>query len=170
MTDTHAEIKRLFDTYSRSLYNFCFKIMEDRFLAEDAVSHAYVQLFRKFDDLPVDEMRYRAFLYLVARNKCLSELKHMKRVSSSHKEIKNIYPDADMHPLEKIIYADILKIVLEEADKLPDNLRKIFKLLFVDNLSHKEISDELGISSQAVRNYKNDALSLLKLHLHHKLT
>lgn len=167
--DAHSIVEQLFKKESRNLFYYCMKIVEDKFLAEDAVSHAYIKLFIEFDKIEKKDVVYTDYLYTCAYNKCLNEIKHLNRRRKSHGDIIRIYPEESRDLEERIIYADILKIVLEELEKLPKLAREIFKMSVMESMSTKEICEKLNVTPQNVINNKSRAMALLKLNLYHKL-
>jgi len=70
--------------------------------------------------------------------------------------------------VNRIIYADLVKIVFKEIENLPHLARKVFKMTYIDGLKPKEIATELNMSSQNVRNNKNRAVELLRTSLDKK--
>lgn len=71
----------------------------------------------------------------------------------------------DQFKLEYDVRSDLLDAIHRAAKKLPGNCRRVFQMLFLDNLETVEVAQQLNISVENVRNQKKRALQLLRLEL-----
>jgi RNA polymerase sigma-70 factor (ECF subfamily) len=63
---------------------------------------------------------------------------------------------------EKIIYKEQLDKVMTAMQALPTQSRRVFELSRLEDLSHKEISSQLSISTKTVENHITKAVKHLK--------
>ncbi len=160
-TGEETALKDVFKLYGSPLYFFAHDLIDNRQQAEDIVAESFAKLWRQRKTFA--ELRnIKAYLYIVTRNACLDYLKHVKRKTSSHRELRYILKEGNDEVLNKIMYADLLKVVFTEMENLPDLAKKIFKMTFIEGLKPEEIAEKLDMPSQNVRNNKNRAIVLLK--------
>ena len=151
----------IFKLYNKSLYYFARQLVDNDGQAEDIVADAFVKLWQKntdFDSLAA----IRAFMYVTIRNSCCNYLKHIKRKTASHQEILQLSKEEEDYIESKMIKANLLELILQEVETLPPIRRKIFKMIFLDDLSIFEIATKLNITVDTVRVQKARALHSLR--------
>ena len=62
----------------------------------------------------------------------------------------------------ELIEIEMLQKVYEAVESLPPKCREVFKMLYVEGLSYKDVSARLDLSVQTVRNHKSYAVNLLR--------
>lgn len=164
MTEFHegnsVAVQHLFKLHYRALVYFANKLINDPQEAEDIVINTFVKLLDKrvsFESL----RNIKSFLYTTVRNSCLDYLRHMNRRSSWHKEISYL-SETNEEVEDEMMKARILQEIYNEIETLPSQCRLIFKLIFINGLSSKQISEQLGITAKTVLNQKLKAVRLLK--------
>jgi RNA polymerase sigma-70 factor (ECF subfamily) len=154
-------INRIYRAYYRPLCYFARGFINNKEEAEDIVIDTFIKLLRKrndFDELP----KIKAFLYTATRNACLDFLKHIKRKTASHEEIIHLMQQDEDFIQSKIIKAEFLKLIIDEVERLPPIRKKIFKMIFIEELSTAEIAEKLGITVDTVRVQKARAIDSLR--------
>lgn len=151
----------IFKLYNRSLYYFARQLVDNDGQAEDIVADAFIKVWQKksdFESLPA----VRAFMYVTVRNSCCNYLKHIKRKIASHEEILHLTKEEDDYVESKMVKANLLEVILGEVENLPPIRKKIFKMIYLDDLSIFEIANKLGITVDTVRVQKARALHGLR--------
>lgn len=151
----------LFKLYNKSLYYFARQLVDNDGQAEDIVADAFIKLWQKngdFDSLS----SIRGFMYVTVRNSCCNYLKHIKRKTASHQEILHLTRDEEDYIESKMIKANLLQVILQEVESLPPIRRKIFKMIYLEDLSIFEIATKLNITVDTVRVQKARALHGLR--------
>ena len=163
-TGDESALKDVFDRYGGSLSFFAKSIIDNKEEAEDIVAESFIKLWRQRETF-VEQSNIKAYLYVITRNACLNHLKHIKRKNSSHKELMYLENEGHEEVMNRVIHAELMKIVQDEIEKLPELAKKIFKLTFVEGLKPDEIALQLSMPTQNVRNNKSRALEILRLSL-----
>jgi len=151
----------IFKLYNKSLFYFARQLVDNDGQAEDIVADAFIKLWQKnndFESLPA----IKAFMYVTVRNSCSNYLKHVKRKTASHEEILHLTKDEEDYIESKMVKANLLELILEEVENLPPIRRKIFKMIYIEDLSIFEIATKLGITVDTVRVQKARALHGLR--------
>jgi RNA polymerase sigma-70 factor (family 1) len=152
----------LFKQYYSSLCSFA-----ERFVhgddAKDVVSDVFSHLWHKQTDLKPDG-NIQSFLYTSVRNACVNLLVKQKRQSVKNKEVTYYLQNEDSFETE-VFKNEVLDEIFVEIETLPDQCRNIFKMLYIEGLSYKEVSQQLGLAEQTIRNQKGRAVLLLRKRL-----
>ncbi|MEI9809083.1 MAG: RNA polymerase sigma-70 factor [Bacteroidota bacterium] len=151
----------IFKLYHRSLSYFARQLVDNDGQAEDIVADAFVKVWQKNNDFE-SLASIRSFMYVTIRNSCCNYLRHIQRKTASHKEILHLARKDEDYIESKMIKADLLHIILQEVESLPPIRRKIFKMIYLDDLSIFEIATKLNISVDTVRVQKARALHGLR--------
>lgn len=155
-------IAKLYNAYSHKVLGICYNIVGNRAVAEELAHDAFVLAFSKLDHLRNPE-RFDAWLSSIATNVAL-------RYKQRHHVLATV-PVDDMpdetwiadEPADMPTMAEIMAAV----NALPNGYGKVFKMSVMQDMSHKEIGEILGIaahssSSQLARAKKMLQQSLAK--------
>lgn len=157
----HKAMAVLFKQYHKSLCYFARQLVDDEEQAQDIVADAFIKLWEKNGDFE-SLANIRGFMYVTIRNSCCNYLKHINRKSASHEEILHLAQKDDNYIETKMIKADLLQVILQEVENLPPIRRKIFKMIYLEDLTIFEIAARLNITVDTVRVQKARALHGLR--------
>lgn len=147
----------VFNTHSKTLYNFVYYKCGDQQQAEDIVQDAFIKLWKNC--AKVEFEKAKSFLFTVARNLFLNEVAHKKIVlqhqSIPKKESTNVTPQ---YLLEE---QEFMKKLEDAIASLPEKQREVFLLSRIDKKKYSEIAEIVGISVKAVE--KRMSLALIAL-------
>lgn len=170
--------KAIFDFFNKEVSYFCYRLIGDMQEAEDITSTTFMKLFKLYENFnSLDNIK--AFLYITARNNCIDYLRLIKRrktisngLTGQDFQDQGYSPDNDGNGMQnEMIEAAIIKDIHDAIEKLPNQCRQIFKMLYYEGLKPAEIAKQLSISPETVRSQKRRALELLRIHLsHHQIT
>ncbi|RIA11130.1 RNA polymerase sigma-70 factor (ECF subfamily) [Flavobacteriaceae bacterium MAR_2010_72] len=150
--------KYIFDTYSKTLFNFVYYKGGDTQQAEDIVQDAFIKLWDNCSNIIFEKAK--SYLFTVARNLFLNQVAHQKIVlqhqSQSSTDRTNETPQ---FILEEKEYMVKLKNVIAD---LPEKQREVFLLSRIDKKKYSEISELLGITVKAVEKRMSQALVILR--------
>lgn len=142
-------LKVLFDQEYANLVRFSYQYLFDEKACEDVVQEAFLFIWEKADKIEI-ESSFKSYLYTLVRNRCLNILKSV-HISKRC----NIYEiGIDMHQEEEASEGEVPlrgKKILEAVEALPEKMKQIVKLRFLQNYRYKEIAEELGLSVNTVK-------------------
>jgi RNA polymerase sigma factor (sigma-70 family) len=152
---------RLYNLYSKAMYNLAYRMTNNREDAEDIVQEAFIDCFRNIESFRF-ESTFGAWLKSIVVNKCINHLRK-KKVNLVFRE--NI-PDhqAEVNDDENYNIDKIFKSI----EKLPDGYRVILTLYLLEGYDHKEISQILGISESTSKSQYSRAKNKLKILIQNK--
>lgn len=153
LIDTEEERSKFEEIYSHYKYVMFYvsrNILDDDFLAEDAVHEAFIKIAENIDCIAGSTAsRIRNYTVIIARNISLNMLKKEKRTISVD-ELEEI--TCDDRTLEDEVLSKLsFDLILEEIAGLPVIYRDVLYLTYVEELSIKEISCLINTSDEAVK-------------------
>jgi len=155
--DTRA-FDELVDRYRDKVYRLCFKILRHEDDAAEALQDAFLSAFRGIKNFKV-ESTFSTWLYRIATNASL--MKYRKRrdnlvsleQSQSQNEDAETLQVADWstQPVEDVLNAETREVMEEGISRLPEDLRTVFVLRDVEEMSNAEVAEILELSVAAVK-------------------
>lgn len=148
----------LFDNYYEAIRNFLYYKSGDIEQAEDLTQEAFLILWKKRES--INPEKAKSYLYTIANNLFLNELKHQKVVLRFQQQpVSNVVFESPQFMMEE----EEFKHKLEKAiSDLPEKNRSVFLMNRVEKMTYKEIADRLGLSVKAVEKRMHKALMELR--------
>lgn len=154
-------MKPIFNSLNKGLCSYANKIVHNKEEAEDIVAKAFIKLWEKRTGFEAFSS-IRSFMYVVIKNDSINYLRHIKCRNSSHEEILHLYKKDENYIENNIIKAELLRIIFKEAESLPPDRRRIFKMIFLYDLDIFEIARKLNITADTVRVQKARSIKRLR--------
>ena len=134
----------LYKKYQGLLFLICMKYIKDEDNAMDCLQDGFMHIFKKLSAMsPNAVVNLDGWLRVVMRNYCLDIIRKKKR-NVTHIDLENSsYNMVDESEFKISISHNTL---LSLVDRLPSQYKKVFVMYAVEDLTHKDISNELGIS------------------------
>lgn len=144
-----AELGRLVDHFSQSLFRYLVMLLRDSDAAGDCEQDTFL---RAYEYLRRGKSVNSQWLYTVARNRAIDELRRRRR------------EQADSAPLERQVAGDLApsdrtQAVERALSRLSLDDQEVLYLAEVDGFTSYQIADMLGIKAGAVR------MRLMRAHL-----
>lgn len=149
---------QLYKKWSKDLYNFIYYRYGEKVAPEDKVQEAFVKLWKNCKETTPEKAK--SFLFTIANNLSLNELKHQK-VVLKYQETKS-KGHTNENPQFLLEEKEYLNKFEKALAKLSDGQREAFMLNRVEGKRHKEIAEILGISRKAVEKRIYAALENLR--------
>ncbi len=151
----------LYQRYMDLVYGVCLKYLKDEENAKDSVISIFEELITKLQKHEVEN--FRAWLYQVAKNHCLMQLRSGKKFVKT-----NIDPDvmqnAEMPHLNgELEKEENLKQLEYCIGKLNEEQKLTVELFYLQNKCYNEIAETTGIEWNAVRSAIQNGKRNLKL-------
>jgi RNA polymerase sigma-70 factor (ECF subfamily) len=147
--DYAAVLDGLMQRYRQKVVNLSLSIVREPALAQDMAQLAFVKLWRalpRFDG----RAALSTWLYIIARNTCLSELRGRgKVVSLDTPGVDDIIDDAAEH--EPIGAAEAAHDVARLLDELAEPYRRVVVLFYLEERSCESVAQLLGIPEGTVK-------------------
>lgn len=139
--------RELYERYAGYLLGVCMRYLSDKQLAEDVMHDGFIKIFSSFDKFEWrGEGSLKAWLSKVMANQALEWLRKNKKMEMNDGEevLKNMEEPAAAE-VEQIPQQVVMKFIQE----LPDGYRAVFNMFVIEEKSHKEIAEALGIKEKS---------------------
>jgi RNA polymerase sigma-70 factor (ECF subfamily) len=156
-----SAFETIYKKYFTAVFFMANRYVADVHAAEDIAMESFMKVWDKRKDFEDMEKLYH-FLSLATRNSCLNFIRGKKRKLQRelNYSLENTPPEANKERDE--IIALVYRHICEEVEKMPKQLKEIFRLAYSEGLSNEEIAHRMQISSSTVSNHKNRLLNLLR--------
>lgn len=160
----------LVQRYNVPLFNFICHCLGDYDLACDVAQQVFLQLYISMPTLRTGEP-LKAWLFQVARNRCLDELRRKRATHFSELEGGNddddlspldIMPDTRPLPDEIAEQHDLQQALKKAIDSLPPKFRSVVLLRYAGQLTFSEIGKTLNMPEATAKTYFQRARPLLR--------
>lgn len=158
--DEDRAIEHLFRQHYAYLCKAAYKILPDANLVEDMVQEVFMELWRKRNQVNI-KTSIKAYLRRAAVNKTLNYIRDQKIILEDNEKLPTL--KSKTPSINQKIEAAELQVLIDKAiDGLPEKCRLIFVLSRFEDMSYKEIAQQLDISVKTVENQISKALKHLR--------
>lgn len=160
---TLGEYESIYLRYSDKIYKYVYLNVSDPYLSEDITSEVFLRVWRKWDTIRTDFIQ--ALLYKIAKNIIVDHYrkkKNRKQISLEESVEKGIEPFYDQKFIENIQRDDNIQNLNKQLNFLPQNLKDVLILRFMNDMPAREVGKILEISEVNVRVLQCRAIKKLR--------
>jgi RNA polymerase sigma-70 factor (family 1) len=151
-----------FNSLYPALLYYAFRILNDKPSAEDVVGESFIKIWERHATFSHPKV-IKSWLYTTVRNGCLNRLQQQQRTMIQHEKLARYQEGAhESYALHDIIRAEVIRELHENIESLPTACRQIFKMMYIQGKTVREIADELHLSISTIKNQKARGLTLLR--------
>jgi RNA polymerase sigma factor (sigma-70 family) len=140
--------EEILERYGPALLSFCAHMLGSREWGEDALQLTFVAAYKALRRGQCDGA-LRPWLYAIARNRCLSELRARREIPDSDR-VSADRPTID-DPASLFARREQLREIVEDIQRLPTDQRAALVLFELGDHSHEEIATVLGVRRDKVK-------------------
>ncbi|MBK6448553.1 sigma-70 family RNA polymerase sigma factor [Candidatus Brachybacter algidus] len=163
MQNDRQSQKQLYERYSEQMYAICFRYCRDEYKAREALQNGFIRVFNNLKSFNTD-MSLGAWMRTIMINSSLDELNRNKKTENIE-DNKFINQLSEPNLIDETMTAEEMMSLVNE---MPEGYRTVFNMFIIDDLSHLEISQILGIAEATSRSQLSKARNYLKVQLLHK--
>ncbi len=168
-----AAFARLFDRHQARVVRFCHRFVGDAHRAEELAQDVFVKLYKSASRYQ-PSARFQTFLFRVATNTCLNELRRPGRAAE---KVEAPVGEADEAPgtFERAAASETPDQVLEARDleralqralaKMSDRERAAFTMCRFEGMAYRDIAEALEATEAAVKSLIHRASLQVLAHL-----
>ena len=156
-----AAITELYNKTYSSVYYTVKAMIKDEDAALDILQDSYIKAFKSLDQLKEPE-KFKAWVKQIAHNRSIDYLRKTKPLLFSEMESADSdtpleFEDTNTDNLpEAVIDRDeTSRLIREILNDLPDEQRAVISMFYYEQLSVKEIAEQLGVSENTVKSRLN---------------
>jgi RNA polymerase sigma-70 factor (ECF subfamily) len=161
--------EELMRRYERKILAFIFHMLKSsrmEIVAEDLCSETFYKAYRSLHSFREVEASFSTWLYTIARNTVLSELRRNKAVHVSLEENGQIsHTSLEATPEQAILRNEKASMVRNAINNLPEKQRSALILREYDQLDYQEIANILDQTVSSVKSLLFRARASVKMQL-----
>lgn len=159
----------LMKRYQRRIMAFIYHMLKSAQLeaiTEDLCSETFYKAYKSLHTFREIDATFSTWLYTIARNTVLSELRKQKASCVSIEEV-NIEPiiSKDATPEQQLLLNERIEMVKAAIDRLPEKQRSAIILREYEQMDYQEIAAILGQTVSSVKSLLFRARASVKLQL-----
>jgi RNA polymerase sigma-70 factor (ECF subfamily) len=155
--------RKLYDLYSQPMMGICYRYTGDVQTSEDLLHDGFIKIFEAIHTFAYrGEGSLKAWISKLFTNLALEYLRRTSTASVTLEEFTEEIADDFEYDFERIPLSVLMQFIAE----LPVGYRTVFNLNTFEDLSHKEIAQQLGINESSSRSQ----LARAKAILHEKVS
>ena len=166
-----AAFAELVEKYRQPVMNLVYRTLRDETEAEDLAQNVFLQVYKSRSRYK-RTAKFSTWLFTIARNLCLNELRRRSRhpaeaLEETHDEHEGRpqrqYEDnKNFLPAETLLHGELAQKIEEALAELPENQRTAILLCRQEDLSYEEIARVLGCSLSATKSLIHRGREVLK--------
>lgn len=165
---TGKDFSTLYKKYYPKLIYFTSKMCNDAQTAEDISTDSFMTAFEKIDKYEKDKAQFSTWLFTIAKNLALQNIKNSKKTISLDVEydqegttMKDFIQEEDsdnhLHSVKEM-KAEIMKDCIS---RLKEPYKSVIEMREIKKMSYKDISDKLGKNLSTVKSQIRNGRALL---------
>ncbi len=164
--ELYSELMR---RYQRKILAFVYHMLKSaklELLAEDLCSETFYKAYRSLHSFRELDASFTTWLYTIARNTVLSELRKQRSAHLSLDEsLFEPVASQDAAPEQQMLRKERMEMVREAINNLPEKQRSALILREYDQMDYQEIADILGQTVSSVKSLLFRARASVKTQL-----
>ena len=158
-----ASFEKLLQKYYPRLLNFICRLIGNKETAEDLTQEVFIRVYKSaFSYNP--RAQFQTWIYTIAKNTALNELRRPQRGNVSLEDELKIQPltGKESRPDYEILREEQIAVIQAAINSLPPQQRLAVILRRYEDFSYEEIAQTLNCSLPAVKSFLNRAKENLK--------
>ncbi|MBN8876800.1 MAG: RNA polymerase sigma-70 factor [Sphingobacteriales bacterium] len=151
-----------FRLYFKALCFFAQNILRDKYSPEDIVQDCFVKFWQKRAGIKNPES-VKTYLYRMVRNACIDKLRS-KELRTKIVPVPHDLSEEDQYIIyeDNLIKSELLRDIYLQMNELPDRIKQVFQLYYLQGKNETEIGQMLKTSPHTVRNQRVRGIALLR--------
>jgi RNA polymerase sigma-70 factor (ECF subfamily) len=165
---TGNDFTHFYKKYYPKLIYYTAKMCNDVQKAEDVTTESFMTAFEKIDKYEKEKSQFSTWLFTIARNIMLQEIKNQKKTVSIDVEVDEEGTTLKDFIQEAESYDHINKLTTKKADimkyhisRLKDPYKKVIEMREIKKMQYKDIATELNLNLSTVKSQIRNGRALL---------
>jgi len=154
--------------YYPKLIYYANKMCKDQQKAEDITFESFMTAFKKIDKYERDKSQFSTWLFTIARNIILQDMKSLKKEISIDTQIdeegttlKDFIQYEHEDPMLQEIHQMKARIMLQKIDALKEPYKTVIEMREIKRMAYKDIADILGKNLSTIKSQIRNGRAIL---------
>jgi len=157
----HQAFDQLFDRYWKRLFQYAYKLLQDREQAEDAVQEVFVHFWENAQGKEIHNLS--GYFFRAVKYQAANIIRNQKwKVDWNTVELEEALVD---DAIDSPDHEELHRLVEQSIEKLSPKCKEVFYLNKKEGFTAKEIAFNLNISHRTVEHHLQKAMKSLKTDL-----
>ena len=165
---TGKDFSSLYVKYYPKLVYFTSKMCSDPQKVEDVSTDSFLVAFEKIHKYEKEKSQFSTWLFTIARNLMLQEIKSDKKTMSMDVELdedgttmKDFIEETESEEPFNELVTKKSDIMLDKIQSLKDPYKKVIEMREIDKMSYKDIADRLGKNLSTIKSQIRNGRGIL---------
>ena len=142
----------LYEEYKKEMFRYAYSIVQDMYLAQDAVNQAFVGIIKNIKTvMSLDENKQKTYIHISVKHTSYNIINKKTHIEEHEKALDFIVLNDHFDGVEQhLISQENSEKLMKAVNMLPEKYRSIVMLKYFDDFSYKEISSIFDISVNQV--------------------
>lgn len=157
-----SQFDQIVEKYQRDIINFHYRLVGNRFEAEDLAQETFIKAYKNFKRLKEPE-KVKSWLFSIARNTTMDFFRKNKNkdILMENEMLQNLGKEPSVGYDTHLINSEISRELEKCINMLVAQDKAIIKLLYYDGFSYKEICEFLKINENTLKSRLHRARKVL---------
>ncbi len=172
---TGKDFSTLYRKYYPKLVYFTSKICNDLQRAEDISTDSFLAAFEKIEKYENNKSQFSTWLFTIAKNLALQEIKNEKKTISMDIELddegttmKDFIREESLVFNMHEIYAKKAEVMKKHIQNLKSPYRDVIEMREIQKMSYKDIADSLGKNLSTIKSQIRNGRAILMRETHNE--
>jgi RNA polymerase sigma-70 factor (ECF subfamily) len=155
---TGKDFKTLYTKYYPKLVYFTSKICNDTQKAEDISTESFLSAFDKIEKYEKEKSQFSTWLFTIAKNLALQEIKNQKKTTSMDIEfddegttMKEFMSEEESETGLHEVFSMKAEIMKKYMDELKEPYKTVIEMREIKKMAYKDIADQLGKNLSTIK-------------------
>lgn len=156
-----SQFEQIVEKYQRDIINFQYRLVGNRFEAEDLAQETFIKAYKNFKNLKEPE-KVKSWLFSIARNTTMDFFRKNKNkdILMENEVLQNLDKASGSYDAQ-LANSEISRELEKCINMLVAQDKAIVKLLYYDGFSYKEICELLKINENTLKSRLHRARKVL---------
>jgi RNA polymerase sigma-70 factor, ECF subfamily len=157
----HAAFNELMGLWQHRIHRFAYRFFANTDDADEITQKTFISVYQKLDTLS-DPVKFPAWIYRIANNLCLDELKRTGRKKFTALENHEVHSGENGTPAGYLENKELGEVLQKALLLLPDEQRTVIILKEYEGLKFREIAEILDQPENTVKSRMYHGLKSLR--------
>lgn len=154
----------VFRKYNKRIYSFVVSTLFDKDIAEDITQSVFLSIWEHREKIDTSK-NFQAYVFTIAKNMVYRHTENMLRNYRFEEYVRMYVNHNDTSQEERIDASLLEQEIMRMIEQLPEARKRIFIMSFKEELTNKEIAEQLSISPKTVDTQIRRSLDFIRKNL-----